>query len=283
MMRQLTMLTLGVLLALTPLAIADPLVYTGVISVDSIQVVPGTHFSLKVRISNNNASISAITIPLRYTNPYLTLDSVSFAGTLKGSSFDGIVNDNSTDKTVQITYLPTTYSSPVSSFSSASGTLAELWFNVSASSPAQVIKVDSVLHEEIISGISIWTRVEASDPSGTQTIWPSFNAGTIVVGVPTGVDDTRGNGLPTEFALTQNYPNPFNPSTVIDFALPAAGNVKLEVFNLLGQRVITLVDGYKSAGNYSATFEANNQPSGVYFYRLDYSGGSLTRKMILLK
>jgi hypothetical protein len=283
MLRQLTMLTLGVLLALTPLAIANPSAYTGVISVDSVQVHPGDHFGLKVRINNNNSALSALSIPIRYNNPYLTLDSVSLVGSLKPATFDVWVNDNTTDKTVQITYLPNVFTAPVPSFSNSFGVLAEMFFHIAPNAPAQVIKIDSVLHQEIISGITIWTRVEASDPQGATTLLPGFQAGNIVVAVPTDVNETKGDGLPTEFALTQNYPNPFNPSTVIDYALPTAGDVKLEVFNLLGQRVVTLVDQYQSAGNYSATFEANDQPSGVYFYRLEYSGGSLTRKMILIK
>jgi hypothetical protein len=100
--------------------------------------------------------------------------------------------------------------------------------------------------------------------------------------VPTGVDDDP-SGLPTAFALAQNYPNPFNPVTVIDFALPKSGQVKLEVFNVLGQLVETLVDKSMPAGNHSVDFNASSKPSGVYFYRLTHQFGSQTRKMVLLK
>lgn len=97
-----------------------------------------------------------------------------------------------------------------------------------------------------------------------------------------------GPALPDEFTLNQNYPNPFNPSTQISFNLPTAQQVKLEVFNVLGQRVATLFDGKAEAGEHVVTWEAKNSAgqtvsSGVYFYRLEASGFSQTRKMMLLR
>jgi hypothetical protein len=78
-------------------------------------------------------------------------------------------------------------------------------------------------------------------------------------------------------------PNPFNPSTRISYYLPQAGIVRLHVYNVAGQRVATVIDGWKEAGQHRATFVADNLPSGVYFLRL--SSGSETRsaKAVLLK
>jgi subtilisin family serine protease len=89
--------------------------------------------------------------------------------------------------------------------------------------------------------------------------------------------------LPTEFALHQNYPNPFNPATEIGFALPEASTVKLEVFNILGQRVITLIDAEMEAGEHTAQWDASDVSSGVYLYRLEANDFVSTKKMVLLK
>ncbi|MBL0062177.1 MAG: T9SS type A sorting domain-containing protein [bacterium] len=89
--------------------------------------------------------------------------------------------------------------------------------------------------------------------------------------------------LPTEFSLSQNYPNPFNPETVIEFALPNAGQTKLKVFDITGREVVTLVDEQLTAGNHRALFDGSRLASGVYFYSLRTANQSLTRKMVLLK
>jgi hypothetical protein len=91
------------------------------------------------------------------------------------------------------------------------------------------------------------------------------------------------DALPTRFELNQNYPNPFNPSTVIEFSLPAAGEVSLDVYNVIGQKVETLVNGSLPAGQHSVEFNASALASGVYFYRLTTETETDSRKMILLK
>ena len=89
--------------------------------------------------------------------------------------------------------------------------------------------------------------------------------------------------VPAQYQLLQNYPNPFNPDTKIRFHLPVSGQVQLEIFNVLGNKVATLVDGFKSAGVYEYTFRASDLSSGVYFYRLASSGFSSMKKMMVLK
>ena len=97
----------------------------------------------------------------------------------------------------------------------------------------------------------------------------------------------RGPALPTDFALGQNYPNPFNPSTLIPYQLPAAGPVRLEVFNMLGQRVAKLVDGERSAGVHTARWDGTDAAgravgAGVYIYRLSSGGMEVSRRMVLI-
>jgi FlaG/FlaF family flagellin (archaellin) len=89
--------------------------------------------------------------------------------------------------------------------------------------------------------------------------------------------------LPTKYELSQNRPNPFNPTTEISFALPVAGEVRIEVYNITGQRVTELVNGYYPAGYHSVTWNGAGMASGVYFYRIHASSFTETKKMLLLK
>jgi hypothetical protein len=108
--------------------------------------------------------------------------------------------------------------------------------------------------------------------------------------VPWGVSANFGlsvkssnNPAPLKYQLSQNYPNPFNPSTTINFSLPQLESVNLSVFNILGQKVATLVDGKLTAGSYTASFKADKFASGVYFYRLQAGNFVETKKMMLVK
>jgi hypothetical protein len=103
-----------------------------------------------------------------------------------------------------------------------------------------------------------------------------------------GVDKMIGegrefSGIPTVYSLEQNYPNPFNPETKIQFSLPEDSNVKLEIFNLQGQIVATLVDGSFPAGFHTARFDATSFPSGVYFYKIVAGNFTDIKRMLLIK
>lgn len=100
-------------------------------------------------------------------------------------------------------------------------------------------------------------------------------------GVATSIDGTEE--VPNNFTLEQNYPNPFNPSTNISYTLPANAEVTLEVFNVAGQRVATLVDAFQSTGTYNVTFDASNLASGLYTYRLTTGNSVQVKKMMLIK
>ncbi|MBD3232243.1 MAG: T9SS type A sorting domain-containing protein [candidate division Zixibacteria bacterium] len=89
--------------------------------------------------------------------------------------------------------------------------------------------------------------------------------------------------IPSEYSLDGNFPNPFNASTNISFSLPEAGNVSLEVYNLMGQKVASLMNGYKEAGQHAVNWDASNYSSGVYFYKLSAGEKVFTMRMTLLK
>ena len=91
------------------------------------------------------------------------------------------------------------------------------------------------------------------------------------------------SGIPVDFGLSQNYPNPFNPTTTIQYSLPKTGNVKLTVYNVLGEKVADLVNETKEAGIHTVNFDASNFNSGLYFYKIETNGFTQTRKMMLIK
>jgi immune inhibitor A len=105
---------------------------------------------------------------------------------------------------------------------------------------------------------------------------------------PMDVEDQADGLLPHSYLLKQNYPNPFNPETKIEYNLKENGWVKLEVFNILGQKIFTLVDGYKEKGEHVATWNGTDEegrpfPSGIYFYQITTDNFQKANKMILLK
>lgn len=147
------------------------------------------------------------------------------------------------------------------------------------------------LRVRILADVLPWGRYylrEASDPInggilfGTNTavdIRPLFVPGYIWL-----LDDIEDMPqAPLEFALNANYPNPFNSSTTISYSLPSESEVTLEIYDILGKRIASLVNQRQQAGNYQITWDAGGLPSGAYFARLKAGQQSLTMKMMLMK
>jgi hypothetical protein len=104
----------------------------------------------------------------------------------------------------------------------------------------------------------------------------------VTVGLLSGVND-KSRDLPVQFDLSQNYPNPFNSVTTISFALPEASEVRLDVYNILGQRVTTLIDGPWQAGIHGVTWDASEIASGIYYCKMTAGYFVKVGKMVLLK
>ncbi len=132
--------------------------------------------------------------------------------------------------------------------------------------------------------------LELTDSNADNTIAASWMASTRLGGTPGWANGTmpvsneiEGKDTPDSFVLKQNYPNPFNPSTNITFVLPKSAKVQLTVYNMLGQKVETLIDGNLTSGSHTVRFEASNLSSGIYIYQLRTPTTSLTKRMVLVK
>lgn len=134
------------------------------------------------------------------------------------------------------------------------------------------------------------STLELTDSNADNTIAASWMASSRLGGTPGWANGTmpvsneiEGKDTPDSFVLKQNYPNPFNPSTNISFVLPKSTKVQLTVYNMLGQKVETLVDGNLTSGSHTIRFDASNLSSGIYIYQLRTPTTSLTKRMVLVK
>jgi hypothetical protein len=132
---------------------------------------------------------------------------------------------------------------------------------------------------------TFWTSIIGVTMAGDVASFQSTTTYSAVafVGLSSVTAATKSRAVPDHFVLEQNYPNPFNPATNITFALPEESLVRLDVYNILGQKVVTLADRVLQAGVHSIRFDASTLPSGVYFYRFQTGTLVQTKKMTLLK
>jgi hypothetical protein len=134
-----------------------------------------------------------------------------------------------------------------------------------------------------LAWIRLWDLVLSSDPD-TRV----YNRTALPIQARFVVDDRavaieESTEIPEAVSLEQNYPNPFNPSTQIRFALPESDNVTLEVFDVTGRQIATLLDGRQAAGSYTVTVDASSWTSGMYFYRLTTGSDYIVKRMVVLK
>jgi hypothetical protein len=137
----------------------------------------------------------------------------------------------------------------------------------------------------VASDFDLDGRTDIAVVTGLDSLFVLYNLGGGLVGV----DNQTISQVPTEFSLSQNYPNPFNPTTTIKYSLPNESNVKISVFNILGEKVKELVNNQMPAGVHTVNFNADNLASGVYIYQIEartLSGNTnfiSAKKMILLR
>ncbi len=158
----------------------------------------------------------------------------------------------------------------------------------SAPEPAGAGAAESAVISGLTPGtlyyIGIITYDDANNPSGLSNV----SSAEAYFEFSTDIDDDDNASLPTHFSLAQNYPNPFNPTTQIDYAVPQRSNVRIDVFNVQGQLVRTLVDEMKAPGFHSVEWDGRDNgntdvASGIYFYRIAAGDFHESRKMVMLK
>lgn len=255
----------------------------GTVSVDSVNAQRGDKIAVGIRLEGNTYDIAGLLAPIRYSNNELALDSVSFIGSVLTSDYFGAIDTVSDPNIIRISYILTNFNPPIQPIITPNGLIATLYFTVKNDASPGNFAIDSVNLVENFGGFIKETNIQFSGPDGLATYYPDFTPGTVAILVSTDINDDIHTSLPTEFRLSQNYPNPFNPTTIIEFSLPTASEIKLEVFNVLGQKVETLASGMYGAGAHYIGFDASERTSGIFFYRLSHKDGVETKKMMLLK
>ncbi|MEW5993404.1 MAG: T9SS type A sorting domain-containing protein [Candidatus Zixiibacteriota bacterium] len=236
---------------------------------DNLVVVP--------LVVTNEANLAAMDIPLKFSEG-VTLREVEFAERV--SYFDlKVANIDNEKSTVIIGLLPQITATAKPDLEAGTGPVANLVFEVTDPNAAEVT-LEAI--ETSNPGHYLMYVYHDYDQNGVPHIRverPEFEPMTVAF---SGVIGSSAE-LPTVYALDQNYPNPFNPTTEIAFDLPAPSHVELTVYNILGQKVETLVDEQREAGRHVVTWDASGYSSGVYFYRISAMDFSATKKMLLLK
>lgn len=220
---------------------------------------------------SNDVPLAALDIPLTYSEG-VTLKEVDFAGT-RVEYFDFKMASIREDQNqVVIGLMPMFSAEQKPDLAVGKGVIANLVFEVTDPDITEItvepVTLTNPNHDLLF--------VYHDENNEIKSMYPELSASTVSLNAGTG-------DLPNSFALNQNYPNPFNPTTEISFALPKASHVTLEVYNVLGQKVETLVNDAMDAGLHVISFDASSLASGMYFYRINAENFNETRKMMLLK
>ena len=292
MIQKITLFLLVFCLALGFMAVSSARANIGLVSVDSTDAQLGEQVAIPIVLSGLDLAdtMYAYSLFIKFDDASLDFDSVSFIGALAREDATKAFYYFQNEAKVSIVTFPALDSNiSVLPIFPSNGLLATMYFHVSPLAGAGYHKIDSSFNQVCFADTcyteqcTIAIQGAPGSPEGyLETVLPDFESGGVYVKIPTGINDGNSN-VPDEFSLNQNYPNPFNPSTVIEFSLPTADNVKLNVYNILGQEIEVLASGPMTAGRHEVTFNGDRFPSGIYFYRLRSTSGTETRKMILTK
>jgi len=227
----------------------------------------------------NAVAMTAMDLPLQFSEG-ATLEEVVFEGTRSESFAFKHANIDNVENTVVIGMI-STISGEEPDMAPGSGPIANLVFSVEDG--IEAIDITTIEMTEPNHSLMLVYSEDIDGSLHTRGLTPEFE------GLSFALSEVAGNELlPGSFSLEQNAPNPFNPQTRIEYSLPEAAEVKLVVYNVLGQQVNTLVDGFQEAGAKSVIWNGQDEKgttvaSGIYFYRMEAGDFAMTRKMMMLK
>ncbi len=193
------------------------------------------------------------------------------------------IDEYSTDRSIDICW-----ESAMDSTSGISG-YSYVWVNTPEIDPDSLISVDNatfcITSPELYD--STWYfMIRAEDSAGNQGDFSSL--GPFYIGNPTDISEFDPALLPNQYAFSQNFPNPFNPSTTFSFSLPKRAHVTLDIYDILGRKITTVIDKFTSAGNHEIIWDGKDHndheiASGIYFARFQAADFTTTRKIIMVK
>ncbi|UCC43284.1 MAG: T9SS type A sorting domain-containing protein [Candidatus Zixiibacteriota bacterium] len=254
-----------------------PFVLRLVDAVDTLQLSsaimnPGSSTVISSSIRLLNRAVRMV-FPIRFDTAMVRCDSISLSNSMiDRASFSATVD--SVHGIIRIEGVVLSEDNPIDT---GAYPLADL--HLTARSVTGLTTLDVVRDGSILPGV---TTVAGLD------VFPDVLPGEILIDNSTDAGETAGDNLPQEFELHQNYPNPFNMATRIQFEVPAPDRVRLDIFNVLGQKIVTLVDRECPVGRHIVTWDGFSgtgraAASGIYFYRLQHRSGTTVRKMALVK
>jgi len=224
----------------------------------------------------NDEELSSASAYFKWSTDDITVDSVSFVGSrveyVASKSVD--IYNNSQE------FIASFAVSSEGFLSVGNGLFAKIYFRVPSSTADQTVTIDTA------TVFGIRPPALFTDTTGSASWAPQVVSGTLTIGG--GGTDEDIPVVPSINSLSQNYPNPFNPTTTIKFSLEKSGQVNISVFNILGQKIKTLINEIRPAGENETYWDGKDSngsevASGVYFYRVRSSALDQTRKMILMR
>ncbi|RKX19893.1 MAG: hypothetical protein DRP35_06955 [Candidatus Zixiibacteriota bacterium] len=239
--------------------------------IETVEIYPGLSGNININLEVNH-DFKHIHLPLNFESDKVQIDSVIKSSELPSFSFINY-NINNMTNAVVIDLLSNNNDSV---FLSTNGQLCQIYFSSFE-----------------FAGISLISSEVANDSAYLidefdYSIQLDVIPGGVKSNIPTDIDDIMNGDLPSQFKLCQNYPNPFNSETSIKFEIPKSTYVNLSIYNILGQKVVTLVDEILKIGSYSINWQSSNNsgfqvPSGIYFYKIRTDYNQSVKKMVLIK